>query len=62
MHYHYIATNHKDGIAAYVYDSSLKCGGYAVMLKDEDSGNAVGSTHGYKTLDKAIEQAKLLIA
>jgi hypothetical protein len=61
MTYDYIAENKEYGIAAYVYCSGQKCGGYAVMYKDEDSGNAIASDHGL-TLESAISKANEFVA
>ena len=60
----YIATFHdaEDNMTALVFESQHKVGGYAVALRDDDSGALVGHTfHGFKSLDAAIAKAKELI-
>ena len=55
----YLATFHDDdtNMTAMVYESDR--GGYAVALRDDDSGKIVPcSIHGIKTLDAAIAKAK----
>lgn len=57
----YLATFHNadDNMTALVYASNHAAGGYAVALRDDDSGNCVGfSVHGFQTLEAAIAKAQ----
>lgn len=55
----YLATFHDEetNMTALVFESQR--GGFAVALRDDDSGNIVPSiTHGFKTMEDAIAKAK----
>jgi len=51
-------TDTRDNLTAFVFESNLKCGGYGVSLRDNDSGEFVpGSIHGL-TLEEAKYKAR----
>lgn len=56
----YIATFHndEDNMTAVVFESGHKAGGFAVALRDDDSGNIATSIHGFKTIEAAITKAQ----
>jgi len=60
----YLATfhNEEDNMTAVVLESNHKAGGYAVAVRDDDSGNFLpASFHGFKSIEAAIAKAKAIL-
>lgn len=53
-------TNNDTNMTGFVFISTLRPGTFGASLKDEDSGEFLGSFHGYETIEKAEAKAKFL--
>jgi hypothetical protein len=59
----YLVTFHNEteNMSALVYESNRKQGGFAVALRDDDSGQILAITfHGFRTVEEASAKAKAI--